>query len=261
MRPHASTFASILKKLLSCFPLPLCLHLHISFSESGARSLNSGYLNAKIREELINFQPNMNSDQLHTLLFNMKFASKQLEKSSKKAEKDAEKEKLQIKKALEKGNPEAAKIYAENAIRKRNESLNLLRLASRIDAAASRVDSAVKMQSVTKIMASTVKGMDKIMETMDPMKITAVMDQFENQVGTMDVNLGTMDAAFNNAQASTVPVSEVDNLLACIAEEHNIDTRTKIAGAQKAALDPVLAQQDKEMSDLLDRLKGTRIGA
>lgn len=203
----------------------------------------------------------MNADQLHALLFNMKFTSKQLEKSSKKAEKESEKEKVQIKKALEKGNTEAAKIYAENAIRKRNESLNLLRLASRIDAAASRVDSAVKMQSVTKVMASTVKGMDKILETMDPMKITAVMDQFETQVGAMDVNLGTMDAAFNNAQASTVPVSEVDQLLSCIAEEHNIDTRAKISGAQKAALDPVLAQQDREMTELLDRLRGSKVGA
>jgi charged multivesicular body protein 1 len=49
---------------------------------------------------------------------------------------------------MEQGNTEGAKIYAENAIRKKNEELNFLRLASRIDAVASRVQTAVSMKSV-----------------------------------------------------------------------------------------------------------------
>ena len=36
------------------------------------------------------------------------------------------------------GHADIAKIYAQNAIRKQNEKLNLLRLGSRIDAVASR---------------------------------------------------------------------------------------------------------------------------
>ena len=43
---------------------------------------------------------------------------------------------------------EGARIYASNAIRKKNESLNLLRLSSRIDAVASRVQTAVTMRKV-----------------------------------------------------------------------------------------------------------------
>lgn len=50
--------------------------------------------------------------------------------------------------ALQQGNNEGAKIYAANAIRKKNESLNLLRLSSRIDAVASRVETAVTMRTV-----------------------------------------------------------------------------------------------------------------
>ena len=60
-------------------------------------------------------------------LFQLKFSAKQLEKLSKKAEKDQKKEEAQIKKALEKGDKERARIYAENAIRKKNEGLNYLR--------------------------------------------------------------------------------------------------------------------------------------
>ena len=43
---------------------------------------------------------------------------------------------------------EGARIYASNAIRKKNEALNLLRLSSRIDAVASRVQTAVTMRKV-----------------------------------------------------------------------------------------------------------------
>lgn len=46
------------------------------------------------------------------------------------------------------GNTDGARIYASNAIRKKNESLNLLRLASRIDAVSSRVETAVTMKQV-----------------------------------------------------------------------------------------------------------------
>ena len=51
--------------------------------------------------------------------------------------------------ALEKGNVEGARIYAENAIRKKNESLNYLRMAARVDAVASRVQSARMMKDVS----------------------------------------------------------------------------------------------------------------
>lgn len=202
----------------------------------------------------------MNSEQLYNLMFNMKFTAKQFEKSAKKSEKDSEKEKIQVKKALEKGNVEAARIYAENAIRKRNEGNNFLRLASRIDAAASRVETAVKMQAVTKVMTATVKGMEKVLTAMDPMQVAAVMDQFEQQVGSMDVSLQTMETTFNSAQSSVVPTNEVDTLMEQIADAHNIETRSKISGAQKAD-DPVFEKQDKEMTDLLEKLKGCSIGA
>lgn len=44
-------------------------------------------------------------------------------------------------------------MYAENAIRKKNEGVNWLRMASRVDAVASKVQTAVTMKGVS---ASTV---------------------------------------------------------------------------------------------------------
>ena len=53
--------------------------------------------------------------------------------------------------SLVKGNKEGARIYAENAIRKKNESLNYMRMAARVDAVASRIQSAMMMKDVRKM--------------------------------------------------------------------------------------------------------------
>lgn len=51
--------------------------------------------------------------------------------------------------ALQQKNVECARVYAENAIRKKNEGLNWLRMASRVDAVASKVQTAVTMKGVS----------------------------------------------------------------------------------------------------------------
>lgn len=66
-------------------------------------------------------------------LFNLKFAAKELERCSKKCDKEEKAEKLKLKKAIEKGNHEVARIHAENAIRQKNQSLNYLRMSARVD--------------------------------------------------------------------------------------------------------------------------------
>lgn len=84
--------------------------------------------------------------------------------------------------AIEKGNVEGARIYAQNAIREKNQALNYLRLASRIDAVASRVEAAVRMKQVTRSMAGIVKGLDAAMKTMDMNKVSPLGTQNEKNI-------------------------------------------------------------------------------
>ena len=142
-------------------------------------------------------------------LFQLKFSAKQLEKLSKKAEKDQKKEEAQIKKALEKGDQERARIYAENAIRKKNESLNYLRMSSKIDATASRVQSAVTMKGVAKNMEGVVKALDKAINSMELTKISEVMDKFESQFEDLDVHTSVMENAMGQATTTNTPASQV----------------------------------------------------
>lgn len=85
-------------------------------------------------------------------VFQLRFCAKQLERLSKKAEKEQAAQQAKIKKALQQGNTEGAKIYAENAIRKKNEALNFLRMSSKVDAVRSKVQTAATMKEVTLLL-------------------------------------------------------------------------------------------------------------
>ena len=190
---------------------------------------------------------------LENQLFNLKFTAKQFEKQSKKCEKNEKVQKLKLKQAIEKGNMEGARIYAQNAIREKNQALNYLRLASRIDAVAARVETAVRMKSVTRSMAGIVSGMDKAMQTMDMTKITAVMDQFEKQFEDLDVQSEYIEQAMNQSTSLTTPADQVDSLISQVAEEHGLQVAEKLGTAVPSSTTAV-AEQD-ELTERLAKLK------
>jgi charged multivesicular body protein 1 len=114
----------------------------------------------------------MSAATMEKHMFNLKFASKQLLRDSKKAEKEEKAEKNKLKKAIEKGNMDVARIHAENAIRQKNQSLNYLRMSARIDAVSSRVQTAITTKRVTSSMSGVVKAMDGAMKSMNLEKIS-----------------------------------------------------------------------------------------
>jgi charged multivesicular body protein 1 len=90
--------------------------------------------------------------------------------------------------AIQQGHEDIAKIYAGNAIRKQNEKINLLRLASRIDAVASRVQTAVTMQRVSMNIGEVVKGMDVAMNAMDLDKVCVSVCWRAGCLTKLDIN-------------------------------------------------------------------------
>eukprot|EP00578_Thalassiosira_sp_NH16_P010454 CAMPEP_0181110250 /NCGR_PEP_ID=MMETSP1071-20121207/18618_1 /TAXON_ID=35127 /ORGANISM="Thalassiosira sp., Strain NH16" /LENGTH=205 /DNA_ID=CAMNT_0023194017 /DNA_START=189 /DNA_END=806 /DNA_ORIENTATION=- len=164
-----------------------------------------------------------NSVSLEEELINLRLTSKQMQRASKKCDKNEKAAVTKLKKAIQQGNSEGARIYAQDAIREKNQSLNCLRLGSRIDAVASRLETAVRMNTVTKSMKGVVKGMDKGLASMDVDKISATMDKFEQQFEDLDVKAAYMDQAMNATTASATPVDQVDELVKMVADENNLE--------------------------------------
>ena len=188
-------------------------------------------------------------------VFNLKLTSKQLSKAASKCEKDEKAERLKVKKAIEKGDAEVARIYAQNAIRMKNTGMGYLRLSSRLDAVASRVESAQKMKQVTKQMGSVANGMDKVLQTMDVSKISAVMDKFEASFEDMDVRSQYVEGALNSATATSTSEDAVESLLEQVATEHALDFKAKAVDASTA---PLQVQEEKGEDALEKRLAALR---
>ncbi|CAD6945143.1 unnamed protein product [Tilletia controversa] len=189
---------------------------------------------------------------------NVAFTAKSLQRQAKKAAKDEVAEKAKLKKALAQGNTEGARIYASNAIRKKNESLNLLRLGSRIDAVSSRVETAVTMRQVTGSMTSVVKGMDRI---------ALVMDKFENQFEDMDAQTSYMEGAISQQSAQTTPLDQVDLLMQQVADENGIEIKQRVGEVdlvvgKVAALSPAAQQEqaEKEREERKLIAEGSEVG-
>jgi charged multivesicular body protein 1 len=194
-------------------------------------------------------------------LFQLKFTAKTLNKQAKKAQRDETVEKARLKKALQQGNNDGARIYASNAIRKKSESLNLLRLASRLDAVASRVETAVTMRQVTGNLTSVVKGMDRAMETMNLEKISLVMDKFETQFSDLDVQTSYMEDAMSSTTAVSTPQDQIDHLMRQTAEEANIELQHDLAAKDLSGVVPDLTKSEtigEEDNKLVERLRALR---
>merc|ERR1712002_829755 len=164
-------------------------------------------------------------------LFNLKFAAKELERNSKKCDKEEKAEKLKLKKAIEKGNMEVAKIHAENAIRQKNQSLNFLRMSARVDATASRVQSAVTTKKVSKSMEGVVKGMSAAMKSMNLEKISSLMDNFEKEFEDLDVQTSVMEGAMSQTTATNVPQDAVEQLMKQQADEAGLELNMDLPSA------------------------------
>ena len=191
-------------------------------------------------------------------LFQLKFCSKQLERLSKKAEKEQKKEEAQLKKALEKGDVERGRIYAENAVRKKNESINYLRMSAKVDATASRVQSAVTMKGVSKNMEGVVKALDKAVNSMELTKITEVMDKFESQFEDLDVHTSVMENAMGSATTTTTPANQVDDLIRQVAEESGLEISAQMAAAPTSTIGETVAASATVDDPLSRRLAALR---
>lgn len=199
------------------------------------------------------------SAALENTLFQLKFTAKQLKKQSQRASKEETQETNKLKKIINE-DEEIAKIYASNAIRKKNERLQLLKLASRVDSVASRVQTAVTMRSVSSSMANVCKGMDKALATMNLQQITMIMDKFETQFEDLDTSVNVYENMGTSSDAVMVDNDKVDELMAKVADENGMELKqsarvdelpTIANGAEKAV-------DDEKEDKLAQRLRALR---
>lgn len=184
-----------------------------------------------------------------------------MERAAKRCEKDERTQKAKVRKALQQGNKEGARIYAENAIRKKNEGLNYLRMAARVDAVSSRVQSAMMTQALVKQMGGVVKGLDRIMQTMDLEKISATMGKFEDLFQDLDVHTEVMESTMGAATTLSTPQDQVEGLMRQVAEESGLEVLDKLADNPVSTREPQMLAGTQSLSSQEEAQLSSRLAA
>jgi charged multivesicular body protein 1 len=202
-----------------------------------------------------------NSVSLEDELINLKLTSKAMVRSSEKCQKNANVASQKVKKAIQQNNPDGARIYAQDAIREKNQALNCLRLASRIDAVSSRLDTAVRMNQLTISMGGVVRGMSKGLQAMDIDKLTRTMDKFEKQFDEWDIRTAYMEDTMNATTATITPAEQVDELIQKVADENKLalsDAFNQAGPVGKKTPQLKVQEEQPEKDDLQARLANLR---
>lgn len=184
-------------------------------------------------------------------LFELRLTHKQLLGQHKRCLKEEKREISKLKRTLGLNDPESVKIYAQNAVRKKNEGLACLRLASRVDAVAAKVQTAMTMQQLTKTIDGVVTRMERAMEQLDLEAMAGIMDDFERVFEDLDVATDTLETSVAATSATLTPAEDVDELIERTAIEAGLDLQF---GASRVPSATSL-QQQSQLDGMLARLR------
>ncbi|KAL5726051.1 Charged multivesicular body protein 1b [Ranunculus cassubicifolius] len=194
-----------------------------------------------------------NAEKLMNQIMELKFTTKSLQRQARKCEKEEKSEKLKIKKAMEKGNMDGARIYAENSIRKRSEQMNYLRLASRLEAVVARLDTQAKMNTISKSMGSIVKSLETSLNSGNLQKMSETMDSFEKQFVNMEVQAEFMENSMAGSTSLSTPEGEVNGLMQEVADSYGLEVSVGLPTAAGHAI-PAKTTEKVDEDDLSRRL-------
>ncbi|KAL6030336.1 hypothetical protein STEG23_019283, partial [Scotinomys teguina] len=109
---------------------------------------------------------------------------------------------------------------------------------------------------VTKSMAGVVKSMDATLRSMNLEKISALMDKFEHQFETLDVQTQQMEDTMSSTTTLTTPQNQVDMLLQEMADEAGLDLNMELPQGQTGSVGASVASTEQfiYMVYYIDRL-------
>ncbi len=185
------------------------------------------------------------SDLLFETIFEFKMQAKSLSKESKKAERERDIMYEKVKKAIAENKPEAAKLYATDAIRKRNEAVKYEMLSYKLEAVHSKMKSAYQTTKLNENMSKMVFSMSTALGTMDLVKISENMSQFEKVFDDLDANSQLIDKAMDNIDAGSYAEKDVSNLIMQVAQLNGIQVSKEFESIKENS-DPVAVSKEIE---------------
>ena len=189
------------------------------------------------------------SDKMFDTMFEFKMMAKQMQKESKKSEAQSKALIGKVKKCIEKGDYEQAKVAAADAIRQKNMVKRYRVLSSKVQTVAQRLQTAYQNQKLSEQMQNLTQQLLGAGNMMDIVKMTETMSNFEKLFDNLDINSNMMDQVFDNVNAGTVNENEVNQLIGQIAQQNGMKLSDEFEGVQLGEVGEAEKQTNQEIGN------------
>lgn len=182
------------------------------------------------------------SDRLFESIFEFKIQAKELNKQSIKSNKEKEILFERVRQAILDNKPDLAKVYAEDAIRKRNESIKYQTLSFKLEAVHSKLKAAYQTSKLNENIGKMVNKMSTAVNAMDVVKISETITQFETIFDDLSANSDLMHNALDKVEAGTYQEKDVSNLIMQVAKRNNMELQKDFDDIQRNS-DPKIVEK------------------
>lgn len=202
--------------------------------------------------------------QLYDQIFQLRLTSRMLERSAKKAEKEGATKRKKVAEYVKKGELDIARwegwihlltwrVYAQDAMRKKTEALNFLKLAARVDGVRSRLETMSANQKLAQQLAGVTKALEHSTQSMNIIEVAKVMDRFSTSLEGVTVMEESIADAIDKSTATLVQQNEVDDLIRQVADEYSLELHSLLPDMVATPTSPsrVPAQQQKNQTKAL----------
>ncbi len=192
--------------------------------------------------------------------FQLQFTARLLKSQSRKCKQTEKKETAALRRHLIKGDQQLAAIHAENAIFQRNQAVNFMQVASRVEAVSLRLKSIASMCQVTNSMARISHSLQQHAGVMTLAKVTGLMNMFEKQMEDMDVMSEIVDQSIKDTTTSSTPQRDVRGLMTQIAEEQGLQLseqfgKIEVSNDPEAGGEQEVKQEQRKVMARFEKLK------
>lgn len=172
---------------------------------------------------------------------------------------------MQMKKAAKAGQQDSLRIMAKDLVRTRRYGQKFFRMKMQIQAVTMRLVTMQSVGTMTKSMAGVTKAMRMMNGQMNIPQMQGIMQEFERQNEMMGMKEEMINEAIDDVMADEDDESEMDSEVSKVMDQMMLEFKAKvdeaavpgsIAMPAKAAVDPVAADDDKELEAKLAALKG-----
>ncbi|MEX2738321.1 MAG: Snf7 family protein [Candidatus Wukongarchaeota archaeon] len=179
-------------------------------------------------------------------IIRLRLIERRIERQRMKLKKDENKMMKEVRRAVEQGDMEAAKVFAQDVVRSRRFALGCARLNSRLKGIIAKMEHTDAVQSIVKDMKGLAISLRQLNRSLRVPQLGRYVEQLEEGLTGIEVSTETIDEELEGALSSDIDEEEVTRILGEAGAVVSVTTEHGL---------PTPSAKEKEIKEELERLR------